>query len=135
MSEKVKQVIVWRKDIVCRKGKFGAQVSHASIAWLTNRLVESDTPSFDGAYNYSILLTKAEEEWVKGLFAKIVLQVENEKELVELYQRVKDAGLVVELITDAGLTEFHGVPTKTCLAIGPDYSNRIDAITGGLKLY
>ena len=40
----------------------------------------------------------------------------------------------VKLITDAGLTEFNGVPTKTCLALGPDYPENIDPITGNLKL-
>ena len=39
-----------------------------------------------------------------------------------------------KLITDAGHTEFHGVPTRTCLAIGPAWSDEIDAITGGLQL-
>ncbi len=38
------------------------------------------------------------------------------------------------LITDAGRTEFHGEPTNTTLAIGPDYSEKIDKITGGLPL-
>ncbi|NJO65883.1 MAG: hypothetical protein HC836_49780, partial [Richelia sp. RM2_1_2] len=35
---------------------------------------------------------------------------------------------------DRGNTEFHGKYTETCLVIGPDYSNRIDEITGKLKL-
>lgn len=39
------------------------------------------------------------------------------------------------LITDSGLTEFGGVPTKTVCAIGPDYDEKIDKITGHLKLY
>ena len=43
-------------------------------------------------------------------------------------------GLEVHMITDTGKTEFHGVPTNTCLAIGPDEASKIDAITGGLKL-
>jgi peptidyl-tRNA hydrolase len=39
------------------------------------------------------------------------------------------------LIIVNGLTEFNNVKTKTCLAIGPDYSDKIDQITGGLELY
>jgi len=31
-------------------------------------------------------------------------------------------------------TEFHGVPTNTCLAIGPDLAEKIDSITGDLEL-
>jgi peptidyl-tRNA hydrolase len=32
-------------------------------------------------------------------------------------------------------TEFHGVPTHTSVGIGPDRAERIDAVTGELKLY
>jgi PTH2 family peptidyl-tRNA hydrolase len=42
--------------------------------------------------------------------------------------------VVFDLIIDSGKTEFGGVPTKTCLAIGPDYSEKIDKVTGNLKL-
>ena len=38
------------------------------------------------------------------------------------------------LIVDAGTTEFHGVPTKTCCAVGPAWADAVDAITGGLPL-
>jgi PTH2 family peptidyl-tRNA hydrolase len=41
----------------------------------------------------------------------------------------------VHLITDRGLTEFGGVPTRTCLAVGPDYYDLIDPVTGDLELY
>ena len=40
-----------------------------------------------------------------------------------------------DLITDGGLTEFGGVPTRTCLGIGPDYDDRIGPVTGDLELY
>jgi PTH2 family peptidyl-tRNA hydrolase len=33
-----------------------------------------------------------------------------------------------------GKTEFNGVPTKTCLGIGPAKAEKIDKITGDLKL-
>jgi PTH2 family peptidyl-tRNA hydrolase len=38
------------------------------------------------------------------------------------------------LIIDSGLTEFGGVPTKTCVAIGPDIDAKIDVLTKHLKL-
>jgi PTH2 family peptidyl-tRNA hydrolase len=43
--------------------------------------------------------------------------------------------VVAHLITDRGLTEFGGTPTRTCLAVGPDYDDRIDPVTGDLELY
>jgi PTH2 family peptidyl-tRNA hydrolase len=65
----------------------------------------------------------------------VTLQVDSEEELLDVFQRAETAGLVVHLITDAGLTEFGGEPTRTCLAIGPDYDSEIDAVTGDLRLY
>jgi peptidyl-tRNA hydrolase, PTH2 family len=65
---------------------------------------------------------------------KICVRVDSESELLEIARKAEDAGLTVHVITDAGHTEFGGVPTKTCLAIGPDEDEKIDAITGHLKL-
>lgn len=132
----VKQVLVWRKDLVVRKGKFSSQIAHASIAWLTRRLQDNgEIDKIYGTREFSCRLSPAEQEWIKGSFTKITLQVENENELLEIYQKAKDVGLVVELITDAGKTEFNGVPTNTCIGIGPDYEQNIDPTTKHLKLY
>jgi hypothetical protein len=57
------------------------------------------------------------------------------QELLAVYEQALQAGLVVHLITDGGLTEFGGVPTRTCLGIGPGYDDRIDPVTGDLELY
>jgi PTH2 family peptidyl-tRNA hydrolase len=53
---------------------------------------------------------------------------------MSVYNNAITAGLQVHLITDSGKTEFHGQPTRTCLAIGPDESSKIDAVTGHLEL-
>ena len=71
---------------------------------------------------------------MESSFTKITVSVDSEDELIDIYNKAKDAGLTVHLITDSGLTEFHGIPTKTCLAIGPNFSEKIDPITGHLKL-
>jgi len=73
-------------------------------------------------------------EWLNGGFAKITTYVDTEEELLALYDRAKAAGLRCALITDSGRTEFGGVPTNTCIAIGPDYAENIDPITKNLKL-
>lgn len=128
----VKQVIIWRADLKCRTGKKMAQASHSSIAWLTNRL--ECKARYENDPEFECHLTEAEIEWITGPFKKIVLQVENEAELLDIYSKARDAGLVAELIKDAGLTEFKE-PTFTCVAIGPDYEDKIDLITKHLKLY
>ncbi len=132
----VKQVIVIRKDLGMRRGKEIAQGSHASIAWLTNRLTMLGyvNPGERGKYA-SCHLTEAEWQWTDGNFRKICCVVNSEDELLELAAKAKAAGLVCEVIEDTGLTEFGGVPTLTALAIGPDYDEKIDPVTGNLKLY
>ena len=62
-------------------------------------------------------------------------EVNSEAELREVHQRALDAGLVSHLITDLGMTEFHGVPTLTCCAIGPHADEVLRPITGHLSLY
>ena len=136
----VKQVVVVRRDLNMRTGKIAAQSAHASISFLTTRLTKSTMihnllylPS--RLFEYKLRLSIVEREWLKSGFAKIVAQVSSEEELLDIEKKAREAGLTVHLITDSGHTEFHGVPTRTCLAIGPNYSDEIDKITGHLKLY
>lgn len=132
--EPIKQVILIRKDLKMRRGKEIAQGAHASMAWLTERvrkhLLECGTRFTD-----VLDLSEAEEAWVTGNFRKVTLQVGTEEELLAVCAKAEAAGLETHLITDAGLTEFGGVPTHTAAAIGPDYDARIDTVTGDLKLY
>jgi len=66
---------------------------------------------------------------------KVTVKVGSEQELLGVYDKALAAGLVVHMITDRGLTEFGGIPTRTCLAVGPDYDDLIDPVTGDLELY
>lgn len=137
LGDKIKQVIIIRKDLKMRRGKEIAQGSHASMRFLCERIRQHQSIF---QYIKSWICgkspwTDAEWAWITGSFAKICLRVDSEQELLSLYQQAVDAGLVASLVTDKGLTEFDGVPTNTAIAIGPDYSSKIDIITGGLKLY
>jgi peptidyl-tRNA hydrolase, PTH2 family len=120
-----KQVIVIRKDLKMRRGKEIAQACHASIAFLTRQLQLSN----------KCKLSAAAKEWIESGFTKICLCVNNEQELLDIYNQAKNAMLETHLIIDSGKTEFNGVPTKTCISIGPDEASRIDAITKNLTLY
>ena len=64
---------------------------------------------------------------------KVVLKVADEKELLEFQKRCGQSKLITALITDAGHTVVEP-GTKTCLGIGPDLAEKIDKITGSLKL-
>jgi PTH2 family peptidyl-tRNA hydrolase len=124
MSE-TKQVIVMRNDLGMRKGKMIAQGAHASMAFLTRRL-KLERMGRDGMPPYRGLgfFEDVEVKWLDSSFAKICVRVDS----------AEAADLEVHLITDSGKTEFHGEPTETCLAIGPDFAEKIDPITGELKL-
>jgi PTH2 family peptidyl-tRNA hydrolase len=113
----MKQIIVMRKDLGMKCGKMCSQSAHASMkAYLENK----DHPD--------VLV------WLDGLFKKVCVRVESEEELFALFNKAKDNGLIAAMILDAGLTEFDGVPTNTCIAIGPHSDEVLDPITGHLKL-
>lgn len=71
--------------------------------------------------------------WLDKDFFKIGLGADTKDELEELYQKALQAGLNVVKIEDQGHTEFGKHKTFTCIAIGPDFEDRIDVITGHLK--
>lgn len=115
-----------RTDLNMRKGKMIAQGSHASLGAVLDIQKRDSFMSTDAL--------QAFDKWIHGTFTKICVRVDSEEQLMQVYKDAIQAGLPVKLITDAGHTEFHGQPTRTCLAIGPAWSDQIDAITGGLTL-
>lgn len=124
-----KQVIVMRKDLGMRKGKMIAQGAHASL----KVLIDAGEPDPRGTV-FTIPLSPALSAWLGGRFTKVCVSASSEAELDAIVARARAAGVPCALIIDAGLTEFHGVPTKTCCAIGPAWTDEVDAITGELPL-
>lgn len=131
----IKQVIVIRKDLKMRRGKECAQVAHASEKFLIRQLQNHNSGNQQPKGRHIVKLSKPASAWIQSGSTKVCLQVNSEEELLEIHNKAKEAGLVCHLVTDSGKTEFEGVPTKTCLAIGPDEVGKIDKITGELKLY
>jgi PTH2 family peptidyl-tRNA hydrolase len=128
MTDKVKQVLVLRKDLNMSKGKMVVQGAHASIAFLTNKM--KDNLSNPEAL-WWVNLSQAEKEWVYGTFFKVCVGVDSEKELLDIGYNAVMIGLSVKYIEE---TTGFDKPTVTCLAIGPDYSSKIDPVTKHLKL-
>ncbi len=116
--EEYKQVIVVRTDLKMSKGKLAAQAAHAAVSALLEAL----------KYKREWV-----EKWIEQGQKKVVLRVESEKELIDIYEKARRKNLPVSLIIDAGRTELEP-GTKTCVGIGPAPSRRIDEITGELKL-
>lgn len=126
-----------------RKGKIAAQAAHASMAFLSRRWdiedldAEDEEDYEDGCevyHNVGLGLLPVEKLWFDESFVKICVSVNSEDELLHIETLAREANIECHLITDNGRTEFHGVLTLTCLALGPDYADRIDAITRDLPL-
>lgn len=112
----MKQVIVARRDLRMSAGKLAAQVAHASIG------------AYDVASRDDI------DVWKREGVTKIVLEVDGENALLDIYRRVCANYLPVSIICDEGRTEV--LPgTITCIGIGPAQDNQINKVTGKLKLY
>tara|TARA_Y100000310_G_C20509722_1_gene728214 strand:+ start:371 stop:709 length:339 start_codon:yes stop_codon:yes gene_type:complete len=111
----MKQVILVRQDLKMEKGKLAAQVGHACV---------------DATLNSS---KNKVHEWKQEGMKKIVLKVKDLKELKKYLIDAKSSGLTTALIKDAGKT-FFTKPTITCLGIGPDDEDKIDSLTGNLKM-
>ncbi len=113
-----KQVIVFRSDLKLSKGKIASQAGHAAVS------------AAQEAYVYH---KKWWEAWLYEGQRKIAVKVKDEKELGMLEKAAEDLGLPHASIVDRGLTE---IPegTVTCLGIGPAPAERIDRLTGRLKL-
>ena len=156
-----KQVLVVRTDLKMRKGKMAAQAAHAALKVFLDRVhmpIVRDSrapnparpnPAFADRYDRPaqgapdesvtrgdilIPLNAPMMDWLMGRFTKVCCRVESEEELLRICDAALKARLSCALIQDAGLTEFSGIPTLTCCAIGPAYPQDIDPVTGHLKL-
>jgi PTH2 family peptidyl-tRNA hydrolase len=134
-------------------GKVAAQVAHASMAFMTSALrsVNQEPDPYSNEMWHAIndgytvrppdrkfRSLEVDEElayWLDGSFTKAVVAVQSEVELIEIFAKAKMAGLRHSLITDEGRTVFNGVPTHTCVAIGPNYIERVNAVARHLPLY
>lgn len=96
----MKQIIVVRHDLRMPPGKLAAQVAHGSL----------------GAYRKAPKLNK--NTWEKEGEAKIILRVNSEDELLEIYNCALQNNLAASLIRDEGRTVFK-TPTLTVVGIGP----------------
>lgn len=129
-KQMIKQVILIRKDLNMRKGKMAVQAAHASMQFIIQNLIPTDSSNI-----MKIQLDNDIEHWLNTGMTKICLQVDSLEEMMKIYEKAKIAGLKAYYINDLGKTEFKGVKTLTSICIGPDNSDKIDAITGHLKLY
>jgi PTH2 family peptidyl-tRNA hydrolase len=146
MKGDTKQVLIWRNDLKVRKGKIAAQMAHASMSFLTKKghMVQDLEHGDLGADQMSLYFKNESpflyeyfyeiNHWLNNSFRKICCYVNDEKELRDLHEKALEAGLMSYLIEDNGATEFGGIKTATCIAIGPHYDERFEGITDNLDL-
>lgn len=141
MSYTAKQMIVVRRDLHMRKGKIAAQAGHACVEAVLMALAKEDRlRDVEIQGDYVSLRDRGREpsplsEWFLRGVAKICVYVDSEEALLEIDRKAKEAGIISALICDAGMTEFHGQPTYTCLAFEPQPGEVVDPITGDLPLF
>lgn len=130
-----------RRDLKMRKGKIAAQAGHACAEAILMALHKEGrmgdlVMTEDGvALNCEGKEHTPLSEWFEYGSAKICVYVDSEEELLNIAAKAQENGIMAAVITDAGMTEFRGVPTKTCLALEPLSAEIADELTGGLPLY
>lgn len=129
-----KQVIVIRKDLKMRRGKEISQGSHGSLGAVLNMMTKNES---NGKIKYTLEFDKGSflDKWLNGVFTKVVCVVNSEEELLRVHNKALVHDIPSILITDRGRTEFNNEPTNTCVCIGPHFTDKVDIITGDLKLY
>ena len=138
---KSKMMIVMRRDLKMRKGKIAAQAGHACIDAIIMALNKEGRVNDFEITDEGIALRDTDKpttplsDWFKYGCAKICVYVDSEEELIDIAEKAKEKDIIVAVVTDAGMTEFHDVPTKTCLALEPLPADVADELTGNLPLY
>lgn len=138
---KSKMMIVMRRDLKMRKGKIAAQAGHACIDAILMALNKEGRINDFEMTSDGLVLKNAERsstplsDWFMYGCAKVCVYVDSEEALMDIAKKAEERGIIASVITDAGMTEFHGVPTKTCLALEPLPADIADEMTGALPLY
>ncbi len=138
---KAKMMIVMRRDLKMRKGKIAAQAGHACIDAILMALQKENRMNDFEMTSEGITLKNTDRpntplsDWFQYGCAKVCVYVDSEEALLDIAKKAQEKGIIASVITDAGMTEFHGIPTKTCLALEPLIAEVADELTGTLPLY
>lgn len=132
----IKQVIVVRKDLDMNNGRMAAQVAHAAMKVFLDRTAAIRPLNLkNDEWWISIKnVTGPMAEWCKNNATKVVVGVNSEDDIYKLKEEADNANIPNAIMVDNGFPECHHGKAATCIAIGPDTSEKIDAITGNLEL-
>jgi PTH2 family peptidyl-tRNA hydrolase len=139
-----KQIIIARKDLHMSSGKLAAQVSHASMAFLTNMIRLSCPKFIDNCYYHTEfdIDKNLYEQWLTDSFTKVVLQAKNKNQLLKVVDMAKELDLYKNddyfLIYDNCKTELEpeeNGKTLTCIGFRPMDAEIIDKIAKKYHVY
>ena len=151
----MRQLIIARKDLNMSPGKLAAQVSHASMAFLSHMIREGglqkrvslDTEEME---RYEIVITMdpaVYDDWFCGIFTKTICEAKNRNQLMKAVSLAEEMGLAENqdffLIKDNCLTELvpeeigeDGVGrTLTCIGFRPLPDDIAHAISRKFQLF
>lgn len=149
----MRQVIIARKDLNMSPGKLAAQVSHASLAFLTSQMrrLGADKVYHEGEVVARIpkcfVTPEVWDEWICGIFTKTVCEARNYNQLMKAVSIAQELGLSEGtdyfLIKDACLTELepeevdeNGVGrVLTCIGFAPLPDEIAHLISKKFQLY
>ena len=150
----MRQLIIARKDLNMSAGKLAAQVSHASMAFLTAPLRDTKCNKNkikrieDGEYVFEIKMdAETYDDWVCGMFTKTICEARNRNQLLKAKKMAEELGMEEEkdffLIKDNCLTELepeemdeNGVGrTLTCIGFRPLPDDVAHEISRKFQLY
>jgi peptidyl-tRNA hydrolase len=126
----LKQVIIIRKDLRLKRAAVAAMAAKVSCEFLIDNNVSERGDVL------KVNLTPQESDWLLGNSTRIILGVPSEDTLRSLMLKAELAGLSCYFMTGSSskMTDGPEYDELLCAAIGPDESERIDEITGNLKL-
>ena len=126
MSESVQYIIV-RKDLIEKMGigKTAAQVAHASLGAVIEKIREEDVYNIIDVEKTQIIRGEAIDAWFAGRFTKLVVYVKTKEKLLNLAKRLDKEipGIKLSYIYDKCLTkiepEEENGTTLTCVGVEP----------------
>ena len=142
----MRQLIIARKDLHMSAGKLAAQVSHASMAWLSNLIRRSRGAAIieDEKYTFTVEIEKdIVEQWLNGIFTKTVCEAKNKNHLLKAVAMAEEKGMKEGVdffrIYDACLTELEPEEedgtTLTCIGFKPLPDDVAHAISRKYQLF
>lgn len=127
----MKQVILVRKDLQMKKSELAALVARASTEFM---LENNESRRNDEMF---IKLTPQESEWIQSGSTRIVLGVPSGESLQGCLFKAEMAGIgcypIMKMATSRIENHFND-SSIVCVSLGPDESEKIDAITNKFKL-